>query len=164
MTYTSGKSSRLLNKDNVLFGVKTLLVVPRTNTLLLLRDATLILHNFLTNEDIPLSTLNSDPVSVHMCGDDLVCVLLKDITLTHNLEVFSLEKGKHIKTISLGDRPITWVDIRSPYEAYYADDHAIKSIDVEKATVAKISPMKQTYSATCISVGRSARMVTLSVR
>ncbi|XP_012940297.2 uncharacterized protein LOC101854180 [Aplysia californica] len=163
VSYTSDKTSRLLVKENGIFGVKALTSVGDTGTLLVQRDKSLLRHNVLTCEEMPLATLTDDIISFHICGDENVCVLVRKETSTLQLEVFSLEKGRHLKSISLGDRPLLWLDIRTPNTSFFANDTAIKSLDLNRGVITNIISWQQSFTAACISTSKPERVITVNV-
>ena len=161
--YTADKTSRLLHKANTLFGVKSLLPVPGTMSLLVQRNKSVLLHSMMTLEDIPLATLTYEVISVHLSSDDFVCVLCKEGSKYFRLEVFSLEKGKHLKSVPLGEGPLAWIDIRTPYGSFYANKSEIFDLDFEKGIVTTITAVKQNIKETLISHGKTPNLVTLTV-
>ncbi|KAH9494880.1 hypothetical protein Btru_015882 [Bulinus truncatus] len=161
VAYNPDKSSRLLLKENCLYGVTNIQIIPGSENLLIQRLNSLAILNTLTREEVVLGTFNSQISASNIVSDTDLIVLTSDKSDHSFIEIFNLQKGKIERTHSLGDASVQWFHVVHSRAAYYATRDGVQSIDLETGKIKTIFSGSVSWKALCIVGSKNEKLFIL---
>ncbi|GFO38191.1 NACHT domain- and WD repeat-containing protein 1-like [Plakobranchus ocellatus] len=166
VTYTTDKSGRLLVKENSLFGVTGVQIIPDNETsegrLLVQRGCALTVLNMLTREEIPLVTLQTEVLAVKVVNDSVAMVIATGVSTKACVEVLDLKKGKKLKSVPIHEPNFLWFDIRSENAVYFATEKGIKCLDVGRVSVVNVLSPSKPWDMSLISPSKPEKIITMT--
>ncbi|CAG5121859.1 unnamed protein product, partial [Candidula unifasciata] len=163
MSYTSTRIDRLLIEDKCMLNISDVIFINNTDKLLIQRMRNVFVYHMLTHEEFLLDALKDDIDSVHLVDGVNVVILTKDSFCKFTAQVYCLETDTRIRTVSLTNSAILWLDVRSLQMSYISVGSSIKRADLERGSVLNVLTTRIEWASACISSGKPDTVFTVTV-
>lgn len=160
-SYTTPKASQL-QLNAALAKTVTSVVADATGERVILQyERHLSSLDHTTGEEATLVTLSEPIVSAHLWGDAMLTVVTRSAKKKLVLETYATDRGRHVKSTTLQDSPVSWLQVRSDGVAFFAAGSRVKKLPLEKGAVSDYFATEEDIADVCMSDHALSKLVTL---